>query len=144
MSFTWTELNTEADNLLLACGLGRICHADDPDYDDRSEEVGVMMNAANAARYKDIVKYVSHKCLIGEPRPSRVTEWIDMDTYLALEKAIFYYNDENMATLVDLLGTALENYAEELCLEPDSDNACSEDYRSNPAPKTASTSSITE
>lgn len=142
MSFTWTDLNIEADDLLIASGLGRICHADDPDFDGSIEEVGVMMNAANAEHYKHVLKFVSDKCLIGEPRPSKITEWVDTDTYLALEKAIFYYDTDNMTTLVDILETALENYAEELCLEPDSDNVCSEVYRSNPAPNTASTSSI--
>lgn len=144
MPFAWTELNTDTDELLVECGLGNICDDTDPDYDDNIQEVGVMMHAAYAFNFKRVIAYMVDALDLDEPIPSMAIEWIDQETHMAYDKAIFYYDIANMNKLHKLLGYALQDFAEELALEPNEDNVNSFDFPSNPGPQKDSTSVIKE
>lgn len=124
MPFEWTQLNIDTDIILVACGLGNICHPDDPDFDDNIKDVGVMMNAAYAEDFRGIIKYMVDTVKIDEPIPSKVIEWTDFTSYLEYQKAIFYYDTDNMEKLNYLLETAHRDFANELNLEPDDENIC--------------------
>ena len=137
MPFTWTELNVEMDDLLIACGLGNILHDEDPDYDVNIEDVGIMMNAAYGQNFKKSISYMVNNINMSEPIPSKVIEWVDFETYLMYEKAIFYFDPENFIKLKELLELALRDFSEELSLEPNDDNWCNDLMRSNPDPLTA-------
>jgi len=81
---------------------------------------------------------------LDEPIPSMAIEWIDQETHMVYDKAIFYYDIANMNKLHKLLGYALQDFAEELALEPNEDNVNSFDFPSNPGPQKDSTSVIKE
>ena len=92
------------------------------------------MNAVYGKDFRRTIAFVVCKIQISEPIPSKVIEWVDFDSYLMYEKAIFYFDHDNLLKLKQLLEIALRDYSEELSLEPNDDNWCSDLMMSNPAP----------